>query len=183
MLAFKQANPDLSYAGDSHVVTQQLMKLSDALSSARLELLQTTAALESAKQIADDPQRLDQWVRQPGGPGGPLLGEVERLELEIETMQRTLGPQHQSIKGRQDQLESLRARLSKHARESFASYTAALAQRIADEQQREADLQQSFADQRWRSTRSPANTPCWSRTRGGWRSTARCSTAASRTSR
>lgn len=152
MLAFKQANPNLSYAGEKgNIIIDQLAKLSDALTTARLELLEAKAIYEGSRAMASDPARMEQWLKlqQQGGAGGGglLLAEVQRLELELAALRQTQLPEHANVRSVESRLDDLRQRSATQARESFEAYLSALEQRWGAARQREAELQQSYAQQ------------------------------------
>ena len=68
MLAFKQANPNMSYAGDKgNIILERLGKLSDALGTSRLEVLDAKANAEGAKAMAQNPAQMEQWMKMQGG--------------------------------------------------------------------------------------------------------------------
>jgi succinoglycan biosynthesis transport protein ExoP len=147
VLAFKQANPSLSFASDrGNVLIGQFAKVSDALATARLDALEATAAYEAASAMKADPARIEQWLQFQGtGLVSPIRAEIEKLE--IERASSPLLADSTYIKSLASRLEILKQRVATVATESFDAYLAALNQRATAAQERVTQLQRSFDEQ------------------------------------
>jgi len=97
VLAFIKANGTFSLESTTdNVVTQRLTRLSDALTEAQLELLETKTNYESVNSMINDPARIRMWVESQMANGKYISFSAEQTEL------------HKEIQKLQDQLRALR---------------------------------------------------------------------------
>lgn len=151
MRDYRLANPNLSFAGErGNIIFDQLAKLSDALMTARFEALEAKTAYTAAAAMKTDPARMEQWLRlqQGAGQGSAFQVEVDRQEIQLEELKSTsLLPDSKTIKSLETRIEILKGRIATNAKETFEAYLDALNERAAAAATKEAQTQQSFAEQ------------------------------------
>jgi polysaccharide biosynthesis transport protein len=149
MLEFKQKNPNLSFTSEKgNIIIEQLGRLSDSLTTARLAVLDAKGELDAAKSIESDPSRVLYWIRaQENNVANPLVAEVQRLELELATTGKAMLQEHATRKAQQTRLEELRLRIEAQAKDAFQAYMATVEAQYARAKTREDELQKSFTAQ------------------------------------
>jgi polysaccharide biosynthesis transport protein len=156
MLEYKRANPTLSYAGEKgNIVIDQLVKLSDAATTARLDAIEAKGLFEAAAAMQTDPARMEQWLRlqRGNGQGSPLQFEVDRLEIDLASLRTTKQflPDSHTTKNLEARIAILKERIAAEAKESFDAYLDVLNQKAAAAQARQAQMELSFAEQQRRA--------------------------------
>lgn len=148
MTDFRKENPQFRPLGERGNIG--LEKLGEQLTMVHLDAVETKGLLDSAKAMANDPARVDQWQRMQqrnSAENVALQGEIQRLELEAATNRQLLGPQHSKVKSIEAQITALKQRLSGQSHDSFDAYLDAINQRYALLTQREKELQTEFDKQ------------------------------------
>jgi succinoglycan biosynthesis transport protein ExoP len=148
LLQYKEENPNLSFQGEKgNIIIEQLAKLSDALTTAHLEALTSKGNYESAKQMADDPQKMQQWMAMQPAENNPLFNGIQELELRMLSAKQSLGMEHGSIKSLQLEIDALKERIAEQQHHAVEAYLAAAQQQYEKTKQVEDELQKSFNEQ------------------------------------
>jgi polysaccharide biosynthesis transport protein len=148
LLQYKEENPNLSYSGEKgNIIIEELAKLSDALSTAHLETLTAKGGYDSAKAMADDPQKLQQWIAMQPTENNPLATLMQQEQLRLLEAKQSLGMEHGSIKMLEKEIDALKQQFDDQQHHMVEAYLAAVQERYESAAKREDELQKSFNDQ------------------------------------
>jgi capsular exopolysaccharide synthesis family protein len=152
VLAFREANPELYLRGETgNVLLESLGKMSDALTTTRLELLDTKAAYEAANWLKNNPKAAVAMSQvkaaTPGNVQDPLAIEIALAESQLTLARRRLGPQHETVEALQDRLSELYKKKADLDSVLTDAGLASLQQKMISLEQREKELSRVFADQ------------------------------------
>ncbi|HZN67282.1 MAG TPA: polysaccharide biosynthesis tyrosine autokinase [Tepidisphaeraceae bacterium] len=148
--SFQKDNPDvlLAAARSGNAVSDRLAKTEDALNTARLAAIDANVALESARNVAQDPARIEKWLKFQQPPAtSNLLGHVQALELELIGLSQHVGQENANVKGIELKLAELRARVAQEHEENFNAILADLETRATALAQRVAVLEEEYNEQ------------------------------------
>jgi capsular exopolysaccharide synthesis family protein len=147
-LDFRQSNPELSYNGEKgNIIIETLAKLSDALTSARLDTLEVKAAYEGSKHGIIDPAAMAKWSIGQATSSTANTEELQTLQSRLAVLKRTFGPKHSTVQALEAAIDDLQQRQSAIDGQAAQVYARTVAQRLNALEQRENELSQEFAAQ------------------------------------
>jgi capsular exopolysaccharide synthesis family protein len=158
LVAFKQANGTLSFAGaegKGNIVLERLAKLSEALTTAQLATFEAEAEYEAAKEKLNDPASRTRLVEAVQSQGVDRMDkEYSELLAELRTAQTELLSLRQRGIIRNSAVDDLLARVA-FVKEQIAEretvlaegYVASLDQKRQAARAKEQDIRATFAEQ------------------------------------
>jgi len=155
---FKRANETISFGADNNnIVIQRLMKLSDALTSAELAMMDARAQYEATREMLSDPETI-RYVAETqhllSGPGNPyrgqevLNGEIDKLRVEIASLRQECTENHPAVQAAEAKLMCLKEQRDKELERSARAYVAALERKYIASKGSVAELRRSLDEQR-----------------------------------
>ena len=158
MLEFKQANGALSFENyKGNIVVQRLARLSEALTTAQLDVIDAKAAEKTAGSVMKDRAKLRQVLEALQAKGrftsydsldARLRGELSRLELELVSLDREYTAQHPAVRAHRKKIDGLTKRIAAHERTLTDAYREVARQRLLQAREKEAEIQATFDQQK-----------------------------------
>jgi capsular exopolysaccharide synthesis family protein len=158
LVAFKQANGTLSFAGPEgkgNIVLERLAKLSESLTTAQLETFDAESTYEAAQQCLSDPQKLSQLVEAHQSQGaekmdreyGELLGTLRRLEMERLSLRGRGIIRSGALDDIEANIAFVKSQIAEREKVLATAYVASLDQKRQAAKAKEADIQAAFKAQ------------------------------------
>lgn len=157
MLDFTRNNGVVAFnETGGNVALQRLAKLSEALTEAQLTTINARADYETAKILADEPDRLRQFMLadadsargfMPEAEQTQLNSQLKQLQLQLKDARYNFTEEHPLVKEIRGKIEDIRQRLSEYNDRCAETYIDVMEQRLATAKQRENELKLSFQKQ------------------------------------
>lgn len=156
VMEFKRDNETISFGSDdSNIIIQRLIKLSDALTAAELEMMDARARFESARQAANEPARLRRLVEAQlasAGKGAEALSglqlQIDKVELELTTLLQDCSEEHPAVIAAHARLQQLSGQREARLGELAKGQLVALEQGFDAASTRVNELKNSLGEQR-----------------------------------
>ncbi|NQT00579.1 MAG: polysaccharide biosynthesis tyrosine autokinase [Planctomycetes bacterium] len=137
MMNYKKENTALAFESSrGNVILNMLERLSEAVTQAQFQTLETKAVYEIMKSMETDPTRLKQFVETEKAKGWysstanertRLMTELDRLQLQIGDLGRQVTPGHPSMQALQSKIDKVDKQLDDFDRQ-FAEDQLAIAE-------------------------------------------------------
>ena len=157
MLAFKQEHKTLSFERDKgNIVLERLAKLSDALTGAQLDMIDTKAAYDAVKAMMTDPAKVKQLVQAQHTTGvyisfdreeTEIRTDLNRLEVQLVAVKREYTADSPRLQVLQGKINELKAQLADRDHRFAGAYLAAIGQQWQTAIKRHQELQAEFLRQ------------------------------------
>ena len=159
MVEFRQKNEGLAFGTDqdSNVIVRRLERLSEALTEAQLAVVESQTFRDLAKEMANDPASLRQFVEAQRARGvyisiasevASLRSDLNRIERDRADSLRELRPGHPAIAAVNAELERLKRQLLELDMEYAKSEIAVAEMQYSTAQKKEDELKKYFEEQR-----------------------------------
>ena len=158
MLAFKQTNGTLSFEeDDGSIVTRSLVRISEALTDARLAQIERTAIRQAAEAMKSDPLKAQAFIEShsPVGRSSAFYNLNARLNTDLRQAQQemiNLQPHctadHPAMQAAKARIADLAKQLSDHQSQFVESYLAVIVEEEATAVRKVADIQATYDQQR-----------------------------------
>ncbi len=158
LLEFRKKNGALTFNGEKgNLETQKLNSLQDALTQEHLEAVNAKSAAEVMRGKMSDPvelARLADYLRATGtvvstDPNDQTLRkQLFDMEQQLDGLRARLMKSHPAVSAAEATVVALRARVAEMDAALAARYIMTLDQNLARARAREADLQQSYEEQK-----------------------------------
>ncbi|RPJ24048.1 MAG: hypothetical protein EHM35_16695, partial [Planctomycetaceae bacterium] len=159
MVEFRQKNEGLAFGTDqdSNVILRRLERLSEALTESQLAVVESQTFYRLAKEMANDPASLRQFVEAQRARGvyisvasevASLRSDLNRIERDRADSLRELRPGHPAIAAVNAELERLKRQLLDLDVEYAKSQVAVAEQQYLTARKKEEELKKYFEEQR-----------------------------------
>lgn len=149
---FERANGQISFNDDKgNIVVRKLGELSSFLTQAQADALQTRINADSADAFAHNPAKLQELMQTSGirglEGGTQLRTQIASLDIQLNRLLATYGPDYPEVKTGQREIERLRAEAEKADNEASEAYLEALHQQASAAARKQDELQRHFNEQ------------------------------------
>lgn len=151
VMEFKRANETISFGtDDSNIIIQRLIKLSDALTSAELDMLEAQGQLQTTAGMLHDPEKRRHLAESRLGPGerSSSQRETSKLLLELAGLRQHYTSEHPLIEEAESKLKQLKQQEEARAEQAAAEHLAILKQKCTAAESHVAELKALLAEQR-----------------------------------
>ncbi len=155
ILDFKMKNPAMSLENNQgNIMIQNLSKLLDALTDARIETINARANYEVAKLMVNDPAQMQQLMEMQRGNGvyvsmnqeeTQLRTEMSQLQLQLVNLRQTkkLTKNHPMVKALESQIQDIKNQLTDIVKKKSKAYLEVAHQEWLSAKQRQDELQKA----------------------------------------
>jgi capsular exopolysaccharide synthesis family protein len=152
LLEFRQANGMLSFESDKgNIIVLRLGELSQALTTAQLDALQAKLNAETVDTLAEDPQKLEQYIlaegKQQSSGENPIAGKFQDLQQRNDALRFVYGPNYPLMQQIDQQGATLSADMVASQRQATRNYVDVVHQQAQTAQHRVDALQKAFGAQ------------------------------------
>lgn len=156
MVAFQQKHGTLSFDSDrGNILLGQLSRLSEQLTTARLNRVEAQAAYEAAKVATSNPEALQQFIESQMSRNAAwsdreyqdLRDQLQRLQMNLSLLHGRMLSNHPVLQATQQAVAQTQARIAEKQSRFAKAYLAGLDQQRVEAQNVEAGLRQAFDEQ------------------------------------
>ena len=156
LLDFTRINGTVSLDNEQDaIIMKRLARLSEALTEAQLEMVQTKAEYDSASAMLSNPEQIKQLV-QAQSPDGESLSsdsqqqlydELKQLQSQLETLMREVTANHPNRQSIEIRLARLKRRIAEQEYKFAQSYCGLLVQNWVTAMEKEAQIRTALEEQ------------------------------------
>ena len=158
MMDFKKKNVALAFENrNSNIILDRLSRLSEAVTQAQLQTIESKSIYETTKSMVSDPTKLKQLVQAERAKGIYITGqnesfrlkaELDKLELQLTDLTHRLTSDHPAAKAMQQKIDQVKDQIAELDNQFAEAQLAVARQQYMACKERETEISAYFMEQR-----------------------------------